>query len=74
MRYFLILNLLVGSLFAGFYSVGDYVSTEDQNIEMTTCYAGNGYEEGEQWKLADWNGTLNEGDYSVIVITMAASW
>jgi len=74
MRYFLIINILINSLIAGFYNEGDYVSTEDQNITMTTCYAGNGYEDGDIWKLADWNSTLNGGDYNVIVITMAASW
>jgi len=74
MRYFLILNLLIGSLFAGFYGVGDYVSTQDQNIEMTTCYPGNGYEDGDSWKLADWNGATNGGNYNVIYISMAASW
>ena len=74
MYYLLTIILLLNTVIAGFYNEGDFVSTEHQNIEMTTCYAGNGYEEGDQWKLADWNGTLNGGNYSVIVITMAASW
>ena len=74
MRYLFIVSLLISSLLAGFYSEGDYVSTEHQNVTMTTCYAGNGYEDGEEWKLADWNGTINGGNHNVIVITMAASW
>ena len=66
--------LLINLLISGFYNDGDYVSNEHQNITMATCYPGNEYEDGDIWKLADWNGALNGGDYNVIVITMAASW
>ena len=74
MYYVLTVIFLVNSLIPGFYNEGDYVSSEHQNVTMTTCYAGNGYEDGDIWKLADWNGSLNSGDYNVMVITMAASW
>ena len=74
MYYLFTIILLFNSLIGGFYDEGDYISTEHQNIEMTTCYAGNGYEDGEQWKLADWNGATNGGHHNVIVIIMAASW
>ena len=70
----LITTFLISSLFAGFYSVGDYISTADQNISMTTCYPGNGYEDGDEWKLGDWNGATNGGNHNVIYISMAASW
>ena len=74
MYYLLTIILLFNSLIGGFYNEGDYVSDSHQNITMTTCYAGNGYDEGDLWKLSDWNGQLNGGQHNVIVIYMAASW
>ena len=56
------------------YNVGDLISESDQNITKTTCYAGNGYGSGDPWKLSDWNGAMNGGDYNVIFIAMHASW
>ena len=56
------------------YQEGEYVSEAHQNITQSTCYAGNGYEEGDIWKLADWNGALNGGNYNIIYVEMAASW
>ena len=41
---------------------------------MTTCYAGNDYAIDDIWKLADWNGELNGGNYNIIYIEMSASW
>lgn len=61
-------------LFSSTYDIGDIVSNEDQLIEKNTCYAGNDYDVGESWKLADWNGALNGGNYNVIFIDMAATW
>jgi hypothetical protein len=66
--------LLSAVLYSGYYQEGEYVSLEDQNITMTTCYAGNGYANGDSWKLSDWNGELNGGNHNVIIIIMAASW
>ena len=28
----------------------------NQNVAKETCYAGNDYEVGDDWKLSDWNG------------------
>lgn len=56
------------------YGVGDIVSISDQNVTKETCYAGNSYEVGDDWKLADWNGSLNGGDYNVIFIDMSTTW
>ena len=56
------------------YNVGDFISESDQNITKSTCYAGNGYEVNDVWKLADWNGANNGGHYNVIFIDMPASW
>ena len=60
--------------FASVYDVGDFISNTHQNITKSTCYAGNGYEINDSWKLADWNGATNGGHYTVIFIDMAATW
>ena len=60
--------------FASVYDVGDIVSNSHQNITKSTCYAGNEYENGDSWKLADWNGATNGGHYTVIFIEMSATW
>ena len=60
--------------FASIYDVGDIISDTHQNITKSTCYAGNEYENGDDWKLADWNGATNGGHYTVIFIDMAATW
>ena len=59
---------------AALYNEGDVVSTSHQNITKETCYAGNGYNVSDSWKLADWNGATNGGHNTVIFIDMAASW
>ena len=74
MRYLIINILLLASLYSIPYEEGEYVSEEHQYITQTTCYAGNDYEVGDDWKLADWNGALNGGHYNIIYIEMAASW
>jgi hypothetical protein len=68
-----ILFLLFSFVFAN-YNVGDFISESDQNLTKSTCYAGNGYEVDDNWKLADWNGALNGGNYNVIFIEMSATW
>ena len=60
--------------FASVYDVGDFVSDTHQNITKSTCYAGNDYDVGDSWKLADWNGATNGSHYNVIFIDMSASW
>ena len=60
--------------FASVYDVGDFISDTHQNITKSTCYAGNEYDNGDDWKLADWNGATNGGHYTVIFIDMAATW
>ena len=60
--------------FASVYDVGDIISDTHQNITKSTCYAGNEYENGDSWKLADWNGATNGGHYTVIFIEMSATW
>ena len=61
-------------VFGAIYGVGDYITEQHQNVAISTCYSGNGYDEGDLWKLSDWNGEVNGGNYNVIVIIMGASW
>ena len=74
MYYLLSIVFLLNTMLAIPYEEGEYVSEEDQNITMATCYAGNDYEVDDSWKLADWNGNLNGGQYNIVHIEMAASW
>ena len=60
--------------YASTYGIGDIVSETDQNITKSTCYTGNEYENGDSWKLADWNGATNGGHYTIIFIEMSATW
>jgi len=60
--------------FASVYDEGDIISDTHQNITKSTCWAGNDYDVGDSWKLADWNGATNGGHYNVIFIEMTATW
>ena len=73
-KYTLSLLTAFGISFASVYDVGDFISTTHQNITKSTCFAGNGYEVNDDWKLADWNGAINGGHYNVIFIDMSATW
>ncbi len=71
----LITILIFCSIMSGaYYDVGELVNESHQNIIKSTCYAGNGYDVGDSWKLAEWNGATNGGNYNVIFIDMSASW
>ena len=74
MKIIIIITAICSLSFASVYDVGDIVSDSHQNITKSTCYAGNEYENGDSWKLADWNGATNGGHYTVIFIEMSASW
>ena len=73
MKNILFITMLLGVSMAS-YQVGQTVSSADQNITKPTCYAGNGYVVPDDWKLADWNGAINGGNYNVIFIEMSGSW
>ena len=73
-KYILTLLISTNIIIASVYDVGDFVSQSDQNITKETCYAGNDYDVGDNWKIADWNGATNGGHYTVIFIDMSAAW
>ena len=72
--FYIFLVLSVNIVYPAVYDIGESVSSEHQNLSYETCYGGNDYDIGDNWKLADWNGDLNGGNYNVIVLIMSASW
>ena len=56
------------------YCAGDQVSDSHQNINHEVCAGFEDYETGDSFKLADYNGELNGGNYHIILIDMSASW
>ena len=72
MKKIIILTLISFSF--ALYNVGQTVSEADQNVTKSTCYAGNDYAVNDSWKLADWNGASNGGDYKVIMLDLETTW
>ena len=71
---FIFILFIVSSLSAQTYCAGDQISISHQNEEHVVGAGYDGYEVGDIFKLADWNGDLNGGQYHVIFIDMSASW
>ena len=67
----IILSILIGSVSASVYNVGDQVSESHQNISFPVCY---GDYTDDDLSLSDFNGDLNGGDFSVLFISMSATW
>tara|TARA_Y100001970_G_scaffold279970_1_gene388169 strand:- start:487 stop:714 length:228 start_codon:yes stop_codon:yes gene_type:complete len=70
----LILLTLFSLNFAQTYCAGDQISTTHQNLVHSVGAGYGDYAIGDEFKLADWNGALNGGNYSVIFVDMSASW
>tara|TARA_Y100000588_G_C14208510_1_gene905672 strand:+ start:1247 stop:1477 length:231 start_codon:yes stop_codon:yes gene_type:complete len=71
----LILSLFInGFLFAQTYCSGDQISLAHQQQEFNVCYGSEEYSTGDSWKLADFNGDLNGGNYHVLFLDMGATW
>ena len=73
-KYIFTFSIAVGFSFASVYDVGDIVSDTHQNVTKSSCFAGNDYGVGDDWKLADWNGATNGGHHTVIFMEMSATW
>ena len=56
------------------YCAGEQVSITHQNATHPVGAEYDDYQIGDDFKLADWNGDLNGGQYHVIFIDMSASW
>ena len=65
------LSIIYSLLFSAVYNEGDVVSLIHQNQTFSVC-SGDYYM--ESIKLADFNGQLNGGHNTIILIDMSASW
>ena len=77
MHLYLILFISISFSFPqhrSFYSVGDTVSLNDQNIEYNVCHSDGNYELGENFSISNLNGLTNGGEYKVTLISMNATW
>ena len=76
MRIGIILVLLssFSMLTAQTYCAGEQVSISNQNISHEVCAGVEDHPTGSEFKLADYNGELNGGNYHIIFIDMSASW
>ena len=68
------ISMLTSFVIGQTYCAGDQVSTTHQNLIHTVGAGTEDYLVGSDFKLADWNGDLNGGNYHVIFIDMSASW
>ena len=71
---FIILLSCFSILSAQTYCAGEQVSLTHQNQGHDVCAGFENYETGDTFKLSDYNGELNGGQYHVIFIDMSASW
>ena len=56
------------------YCAGEQISISHQNQSHEVCAGFEDYETGDTFRLADYNGDLNGGNYHIIFIDMSASW
>ena len=71
---FIFILFIVSSLSAQTYCAGDQISLNHQNEDHVVGAGADGYETGDSFSLADYNGDLNGGQYNIILIDMSASW
>jgi len=74
MKSIVYMYILSNLIFSQEYCAGDQISISHQNITHQVCAGIEGYETGSEFKLADFNGELNGGNYSIVLIDMSASW
>ena len=74
--YKIIITMLLFSAlsFPQTYCAGDQVSLTHQNATHPVGAAYDDYQIGDDFRLADWNGEINGGEYHIIFIDMSASW
>jgi len=72
--YLLIIASFLTFTYTQTYCAGDQVSLDHQNSIHPVGAPYDDYQVGDDFKLADWNGDLNGGEYHIIFIDMSASW
>ena len=73
-KIFISVLFIFSFLSAQTYCAGDQVSLNHQNEDHIVGAGADGYETGDSFSLADYNGDLNGGQYNIILIDMSASW
>jgi hypothetical protein len=56
------------------YGIGDTLSLADQSLQFEVCYGEGLTNEENIFKFSDLNGSVNGGDYNIILISMNATW
>ena len=74
LKYFVIITFCLSFAFSQTYCAGETVSLSHQNATHTVGAGYGDFSTGDEFKLADWNGDLNGGNYSIIFVDMSASW
>ena len=64
----------LGMLSAQTYCAGEQVSMTHQDQNHEVCAGFEDYQDGDTFKLSDYNGDLNGGNYHIIFIDLSASW
>ena len=72
--HFFIIIVLFSAINCQTYDIGDQITIEDQSIELSICYGASENGNSNQLALADLNGSLNGGNYHVIMIDISAAW
>ena len=70
----IIISICTSFVIGQTYCAGDQISLTHQNESQVVCAGTEDYNIDDEFKLADWNGDLNGGNYHVIFIDMGASW
>tara|TARA_B100000029_G_scaffold514139_1_gene615827 strand:- start:10424 stop:10630 length:207 start_codon:yes stop_codon:yes gene_type:complete len=65
------LTLIISFIFSN-YQLGETISESDQNINFNICYTND--ESVNSMKLSDYNGDINGGIYSIVLLDMSATW
>jgi hypothetical protein len=73
-KFYFLCFYLISTVFPQSYCAGDQISLDDQNYGFEVCYASDEYNLGDNWKLSDYNGDLNGGNYHITFIDLSASW
>lgn len=75
MKHTVFLSLLLFTIaYSQEYCAGDQISIAHQNEEHLVGAGYDGYDTGDIFRLADFNGELNGGQHHVIFIDMSNSW
>ena len=70
MHRILILTISISFLLSN-YSIGDIISSEDQQVQNEICY---GEYQNDTYSIGDANHMINGGKRQIIIMKLSASW